>query len=393
MFSAIRWVRERLERAARDFDASLLTGEQAVWLVKQLGALRRLIDGLLAKAAKRVDDTGAYRDLGDRDAAAFCGRLVGIGVAEARRAIDTAAKLESLPATDDAVRDGLLSARQAQMIVDAARINPDAECDLIATASEGLVPLMDACIAARAVVEDGAARAARQHSARHLRTWRSTDGMVEGHFRLPPEIGGPFTTAIDTETQRIFRERHAAGDREPHDRYAADALVAAVLGVADAAATGTGVKTVVHIVINHSALVRGDISEGETCEIPGVGPVSVAWVRELLGSAFVTAVIKNGKDITTVAHLGRHIPAELQTAMIVGGRECDVENCHGRGYLERDHSEVDFAKGGATAYWNLAWLCYVHHRLKTMGWKLGPPDPTTGKRTLRAPGEGESAAA
>ena len=328
-----------------------------------------------------------------RDAAAFCGRMVGIGVAEARRAIDTAAKLESLPATDDAVRDGRLSARQAQMIVDAARINPDAECDLIATASQGLVPLMDACIAARAVVENGVARAARQQSARHLRTWRSTDGMVEGHFRLPPDIGGPFKAVIDSETQRIFRERHAAGDREPHDRYAADALVAAVLGVANAGGAGKGAKTTVHVVVDHSALVRGDVSDGETCEIPGVGPVSVGWVRELLGSAFMTAVIKNGKDISTVAHFGRHIPAELQTAMTVGGRECDVEDCHARGYLERDHSEVDHAKGGATAYWNLGWLCYLHHRLKSTGWKLGPPDPATGKRAFRTPGDGESAAA
>ena len=57
MFSVVRWVRERLERVAGDFDPALLTGEQAVWLVEQLGALRRLIDGLLAKAAKRVDDT------------------------------------------------------------------------------------------------------------------------------------------------------------------------------------------------------------------------------------------------------------------------------------------------------------------------------------------------
>ena len=217
--------------------------------------------------------------------------------------------------------------------------------------------------------------------------------MVEGHFRLPPEIGGPFKAVIDSETQRIFRACHAEGRREPHDRYAADALVGAVLGVANASGAAKGAKTTVNVVIDHSALVRGDVSEGETCEIPGVGPVAVGWVRDLLGSAFVAAVIKNGKDIATVAHFGRHIPAELQTAMIVGGRECDVEGCHARGYLERDHSEVDYAKGGATAYWNLAWLCYLHHRLKSMGWKLGPPDPTTGKRSLRAPEEGQSTAA
>jgi hypothetical protein len=148
----------------------------------------------------------------------------------------------------------------------------------------------------------------------------------------------------------------------------------------------------VHVVVDHGALVRGDVTPGERCEIPGVGPVSVQWARQLLGDAFVTAVVKKGTDITTVAHFGRHIPAELQTAMIVGGRECEVEGCHHRGYLERDHT-VDHALGGPTAAENLGWLCYVHHLRKSKGWTLGPTDPVTGKRTLRPPAGAELVAA
>jgi hypothetical protein len=110
-------------------------------------------------------------------------------------------------------------------------------------------------------------------------------------------------------------------------------------------------------VIDHEALLRGHAVKGESCEIPGVGPVSVDWVREVLGDAFVTAIVKTGKDITTVAHFGRHIPAELRTAMIVSGRECSIEGCSGREYLELDHCEVDHAKDGPAAWWNLAWLC------------------------------------
>jgi hypothetical protein len=139
------------------------------------------------------------------------------------------------------------------------------------------------------------------------------------------------------------------------------------------------------VVIDHAALVRGNAVEGETCEIPGVGPVNVAWVREMLGDAFVTAVIKKGRDITTVAHFGRHIPAHLRTAMIVAGRECVVEGCDARGYLEIDHCEVDFADGGPAAWWNLDYGCSVCHRRKTQGWVLGPRDPKTGKRTLEPP--------
>src|SRR6185369_6344866 len=133
------------------------------------------------------------------------------------------------------------------------------------------------------------------------------------------------------------RDHKAGTDHEPLDAYAADAFAAFVVGDTTGLAA-KGCSAVVNIVVDHGALVRGGAVAGEVCEIPGVGPVDVAWVRELLGSAFLTVVIKRGKDILTVAHLGRHVPAAVQTALVVSGRECDVEGCHNRGYLERDHT-------------------------------------------------------
>jgi hypothetical protein len=382
MFDLLTTTKAALQGLAREFEPSTLTGEQAVRVVEDLGVIHRLTEGLLAKAAKRVADTSAHVRDGDRDAAQFYARAVGVEASEARRVIDTAKRLEQLPDTEAAVREGRLSARQAQLVTEAAAHNPGSERELLSAAREGMVPLKDACVVARAHAEDQTVRAARQHAARRLRIWTANDGMVEGHFRLAPEVGGRLKAAIDAGTQRIFRGRRAAGPHEAHEAYAADALADLVL-----AKPGKVKGTVanVHIVIDHPALVRGNAVAGETCEIPGVGPVNVAWVRSVLGEAFVTAVIKKGRDITTVAHFGRHVPAELRTAMIVGGRECDVVGCHARGYLERDHCEVDYAKGGPAAWWNLAWLCAVHHRRKTKGWKLGPRDSRTRNRTLRAP--------
>src|SRR5262249_26490021 len=156
--------------------------------------------------------------------------------------------------------------------------------------------------------------------ARCLRMWTAGDGMVEGHFRLTPEVGGRVKAAIDSEVQRIFRSRRKHGSRESHEAYAADALVELL---DDAPSPKVG--TTVHVVIDHGALVRGAALRCERCEIPGVGPVNVDWVRRVLGEAFVTAIVKKGRDITTVAHFGRHIPAHLRTAMIAGGRECTAE--------------------------------------------------------------------
>jgi hypothetical protein len=213
--------------------------------------------------------------------------------------------------------------------------------------------------------------------------------MVEGHFKVTPEVGGAIRARIDRMTRTRFRDARSAGTREAQDAYAADAFAAAILGD-PSDAKGGGYTT--HVVVDHDALVRGHAIAGETCEIPGVGAVSVDWVRSLMGSAFVTAILKKGRDITTVAHFGRHIPAELRTAMIASGRECSVEGCDGREYLELDHCEVDHAKGGPTARWNLAWLCSIHHKRKTLGWMLGQPHPKTGKRRLDPPGTGSKVA-
>ena len=306
---------------------------------------------------------------------------MGVARGEAQAAIETARKLERLPATGAAVREGRLSAGQTRMIAAAARANPAAEEDLLATAEQGLVPLRDACVAARAAVEDPAARAVRHRRQRRFGMWAEADGMIGGRFRLTPEVGGQVKAVFEAAVQRIFREHKAGTDHEPLEAYAADAFAAFVLGDK---ANAKGCDATVHVIVDHGALMRGGAVDGEVCEIPGVGPVDVGWVRDLIGSAFLTAVIKRGKDIVTVAHLGRHIPAEIRTALLVSGRECDVDGCHQRGYLERDHAH-DYAKGGPTSFANLGWLCYLHHRLKSSGWQLGRRDPVTRKRTLRAP--------
>jgi hypothetical protein len=385
----IRTIGTELRTLARELDADACSGQEALDIVEALGVVCRLADGMVARAAKRIEDTAAHTYHGDRNAAEVVERLVGLGRGEAKRVIEVASHLRSLPGTDAALRAGRLSTRQAALIVSGAADDPSVEPALLRAAERGTTRLQDAVVAARAAREDQAARSARQHKERSFRMWTATDGMVEGRFKVTPEIGGAIRARIDHMTRKKFRAARRSGGREPQDAYAADAFAEVVLG--DPAEARSGGYTT-HVVIDHEALVRGRAREGETCEIPGVGPVNVAWVRELLGSAFVTAIVKKGRDITTVAHLGRHIPAELRTAMVVSGRECSVSGCDGREYLELDHCEVDYAKGGPTARWNLAWLCSIHHKLKTQGWLLGQPHPETGKRTLEPPGAGARAA-
>jgi hypothetical protein len=339
-------LRSTTEALAAQFDAHSLDASDAAAAVRELGLIKRLVDGMLSKAANRVHDTAAHLATGERDAASFVANAVGVDVTDARRAIVTASQLEALPETDAAVRDGRLSAQHAALIANTASVYPDVEKRLLAAAKLGTRALKDACQRAQADRENPADRSRRHREARELRMWTAADGMVEGRFRLAPEIGGQVQRIVEDGVQKTFRDRRAGEDHEPHRAYAADVLADAFLG----AGMNKGVKHTVHVVIDHAALVRGNTIDGERCEIPGTGPVNVQYVRDLLGNAFLTAVIRNGRDINTVAHLGRHVPAEVRTAMIVGGRECDVEGCECRHYLELDHCEVDFAAGGPTAF-------------------------------------------
>jgi Domain of unknown function (DUF222) len=269
-------------------------------------AIQRVVDGLLGKAAKRVADTSV-----DNGCAAV-GRMLGVGTGEVRSAVETARKLEELPATDAAVRAGRLSSRDTKLIADAATLNPAAEEQLLGTVKQGLVPLQDACVAARAAVEDPKKRRERQHRDRAFRSWTDRDGMWAGRFRYSPEVGAQLKAVIEKQTQRIFRDHKAGTDHESNDAYAADAVAGFILAHADETPTATrrATNVTVHVVVGHETRRGGELVPGEVCEIPGVGPVDVNWVREQLGSAFLTAVITKGKDILTVAHVGRHVPAE-----------------------------------------------------------------------------------
>jgi hypothetical protein len=58
--------------------------------------------------------------------------------------------------------------------------------------------------------------------------------------------------------------------------------------------------------VDLAALRRGELGQGEVCEIPGVGPVPLAVARQLLGDAFLKLVITDGVDVQSVCHIGLH---------------------------------------------------------------------------------------
>src|SRR6266576_802713 len=97
---------------SRDFDASSMSPGQARRALEELGEIRNVVDALILKVGRRIDETGAHAGVGERSAASFVARTLGVRVGDARDVLDTAARLAESPVVDDAVRTGKLSSRQ-----------------------------------------------------------------------------------------------------------------------------------------------------------------------------------------------------------------------------------------------------------------------------------------
>jgi hypothetical protein len=320
-----------------------------------------------ARAAAWASDRGAYRAKGFTDAAEWFARANGVTPSEAKAAIETAWAVEECPATKDAFVAGDVSARQAEIVTRTAFAAPGSEAELLELAkSASLKSLRDTARDLRLGAMDVDELRRRQHRARGLRHWIDELGMVRGSFAWTPEVGIPIVNRLDAETDRLRKAARRDGSEDSYENHAADALAEMLSG----SGSGKGGRTELVVVADISALRRGHAHPGEPCHVVGGGPIPVDTARELSKDAFIKAVLHDGIEVKTVKHFGRHIKAELRTALELGpapgfhGTTCGEPGC-GRQYnLEWDHVDPR-ANGGPTSFDNLRPRCWPHHRDKT----------------------------
>jgi HNH endonuclease len=197
-----------------------------------------------------------------------------------------------------------------------------------------------------------------------LRLWFEGDGAVRLDALLAPDDAAPLVAVVQGRAAALQEQARRSGHSERAEAYAADALVGLAKGEA-------GPTTVLHLNADAEAWERGHTQAGETCAIEGVGPIPVASARRLAAQGIVKAVLSDGADVTAVAHVGRHIPARIRTALEARDPTCVVPGCDMRLDLEIDHI-IPVSARGPTKLSNLARLCRHHHFLKThRGWRLG----------------------
>ena len=385
---------ERMAEVVAVVEVGDLAARPAEDLLASAVRLRNAADALAARAARQVGSTDAFRRCGDRSAAHHLARVSGVGLGTARTALEVVAATDVLAGVRRAFRAGDLSLRQAAPICGAALADPRSESRLLRLATtRGLGQLDEECarIRAAAAPDDEAERHRRARAERGAWKHQNRDGSAEIRFRSSSDDVAEVWAVVAAIRDRLVRSSgpHPEGERPSFDQLNADAFVDMARAAASGTLVGAGAqptlpldglapdrpaanpKTII-VRVDLAALLRGYPTHGETCDIPGYGPIPVAAVRDMLatGNPFLAAVATQGVDVVNVAHLGRDPTVFQRTALEWLNPRCRAERCDRTIGLEVDH-RIDWAPTEVTLLGWLEWMCTHHHDLKThQGWRL-----------------------
>ena len=387
-----------LEKVVKVLDPEALSGPESLEQFEMFHRMERLAAAGKALCARQMAATQAWYSGGHRSPCHLMAEVTGSSVRHAVDLLDAAEAMRMLPATEDKFRAGALTERQAMEVASAAAADPESEEELLEVAErDSFLELQQAAARVRAAATDEEERHRRAHRRRNFRHWVDVEGAFRFSGSLTAEAGAVLMAGLEPHRQALSRQA-AESDKGRRRRRDSDAAVAADALVEMArhgAASQPGdplrptPAAIIHVRADHAAMERGYTKRGEVCEVPGVGPVTVAWVQSLLPDAVVAALLVEDGEVLKVAHLGRFIPAKVKTALVERDRTCVVPGCSVDTDLEIDHIRPR-AAGGWTELANLCRLCHFHHYLKTHhGWRISragrrwlwegphgpPPDP------------------
>jgi len=201
----------------------------------------------------------------------------------------------------------------------------------------------------------------RVHRSRKVRGWTDRHGVGHLSAHLTPDELARLLNEIDRRYNDIVADAVKGGWFESRDAHRADALVD--LARPDSASPARP-ETMLHVVVDYDALMRGHTVTGEKCEIPGIGPIPVTLARQMGEDAILKVLLTKGVDVVTVAHGGYTVPAHLRSALEVRDPKCIVPVCDINRNLQTDHRNA-FGRTRVTKLEDLARLCPFHHYLKT----------------------------
>ena len=137
---------ELLRAVVAELDPARLTGADAARLYGLLASIERLVMAGKTLLAPRIDESGIWRDSGHRNTAVMLAELEGVPTGQARNTLEVGQRLQQLPGTEQALRNGVLSGPKVSELSGAAVLDPGGEAELLhGAAEEGLQRLKERC--------------------------------------------------------------------------------------------------------------------------------------------------------------------------------------------------------------------------------------------------------
>ncbi len=298
-----------------------------------------------------------------RDMTQWVSQHLGIGTYKARKLVDCAGAIESLPKISDALGSGVLS---IDKVVELSRFaTPGTEAKLI-TWAKRVSP-----VAIRARAQELAARDRDEtndnRNDRFFR-WSIDEDKLWLEGLVPAEVGMPMVSVI---------KAHAAGlsvapgkevpgcETNPEEQRYADALVELVLG----RSLETGERAVVPEVIVHTRLHESGFGNGVNSQGVVLHPDTVERLTCDCRLRFV--LTDESGNAAGIGRASRDVPSWLRQAVLKAyDFSCVFPGCDCRRYLDAHHV-VHWSRGGPTDFDNLVPLCSRHHDLvHEHGWSV-----------------------
>ncbi len=412
-FAPVRAARVGVTPFLKALEPERYTGAEAAQGIKEIAKLERLLAGARIRLAKRIDDSVSGAE-GEDGPESWLAKQTGQSPKDAAKDIDTSKTLDDLDATDEALANGDLSPTQAHEVSSAAATDPSAEKGLLETAKSSSVPeLRRRAKKVRAAATSNEDKAKQAHENRDLYSGVD-DETAEAwfHGKGPADRVAQILAHLEPWIQAEFAKARREGRYERRGAYAFDALAEALAFAAECR-TGrqgadpgqpsrVGPPATILVRADLSAIRRGHTIPGETCEIDGLGPVSIEALRAFFPQAAIDLILTDGVDVFNVTHFGRRANAKQQVVLDWFGGQCSRRGCTATRHLQVDH-RIDWAKIKITELRNLDWLCMDCHRRKTHdGWalvhgkgkrRMVPPDDPAHPKNSNAPPAEQSEAA
>ncbi len=347
-------------------------------LSSRLGVLGRAESRLEAMKAQVLAEVGRRHSMGDAQ------RLVRDELRsskrEAKRDVETAARLAELPATSEALESGEVPVGHARLIARVSGESPIDEGLLVeAAGSESFDEF------ARTVkrhqqemaADDGQALLDRQRSRRKARIFESSES---GMFVLSGEFdqitGARIATALTAKERQLWHREDPDNRATPQQRMA-DALAELICQPSgDGKSAGTDLLVIADFDVLKQQLDNPRLADGSP--IPIVELHRLALEANLLPSIFDTK--------TQDMWLGRRLrtASEAQRVALIA-RDQHCIGCGANPLWCRAHHITWWSKNGPTDLDNLALVCDdCHHKIHDHGWQVHR-DPDTGKYQLKPP--------